>query len=172
MTGAYRNLTRDDNQDDNPEDMPVLPLGDVKLAGTQKIDAYYIIQLIGEKATSSNGKQTVDAEPLRIIYQHIQELSNMGDFEQAELLKQFVEEELNPGNIASDVNFDEAYDEWKRSKLKDEIYKVSREWGLDEMIFEKSTEAYSTANPKDIPYIDELTSNGAHESITGDCPEN
>src|SRR5690606_7357990 len=115
------------------------------------------------KATSSNGKQTVDAETLRIIYQHIEELSNMGEFEQAELLKQFVEEELEPGNVASDMNFDEAYEEWKRKKLKDEIYKVSREWGLDEMIFEKSVEAYSTAKPKDIPYIDELTSSVDYE---------
>ncbi|MDY0409879.1 type I restriction endonuclease subunit R, EcoR124 family [Paracerasibacillus soli] len=163
--GAYRNVTRDDNQDDDPVDLPVLPLGEAKLAGTQTIDAYYIIQLIGDKATSTNGKQIVDAETLRIVYQHIEELSNMGDFEQAELLKQFVEDELEPGNISSNVNFDEAYEEWKRSKLKDEIYKVSREWGLNEMIFEKSVETYSTANPKEIPYIDELTSNVDYDSI-------
>src|SRR5690625_7194487 len=67
--GAYRNLTRDD-KDDGEEDLPILPLGEAKLAGTQKIDAHYIIQLIGDKATSTDGKQTVDAETLRIIYQH------------------------------------------------------------------------------------------------------
>ncbi|TYS18485.1 type I restriction endonuclease subunit R [Rossellomorea vietnamensis] len=163
--GAYRNVTRDDNPDGDPEDLPILPLGEAKLAGTQKIDAYYIIQLIGEKTTSTNGKQTVDAETLRIIYQHIEELSNMGDFDQAELLKQFVKEELEPGNVASDVNFDEAYEEWKRNKLKNEIYKLSQEWGLNGMILEKSLETYSSANPKDIPYIDELTSNVDYGSI-------
>ncbi len=107
----------------------------------------------------------MDAETLRIIYQHIEELSNMGDFDQAELLKRFVEEELEPGNVASDVNFDEAYEEWKRNKLKAEIYKVSREWGLDEIIFEKSVVTYTSANPKEIPYIDELTSNVDYNSI-------
>ena len=161
--GAYRNLTRDDDPD--VEDLPVLPLGETKLAGTQRIDAHYIIQLIGEKTTSTDGKQTVDAETLRIVYQHIEELSNLGDYEQAELLKQFVEEELKPGNVSSDVHFDEAYEEWKRTKLKDEIYKVSREWGLNEVIFEKSVENYSMQNPNDVPYIDELTSNVDYHSI-------
>src|SRR5690606_3828486 len=112
---------------------------------------------IGDKATSTDGKQTVDAETLRIVYQHIEELSNMGDFEQAELLKQFVEEELKPGNVSSDVNFDEAYEEWKRGKLRTEIYQISQEWGIDEIIFEKSVKSYSTTNPKEIPYIDDIT---------------
>ncbi|PAV27789.1 deoxyribonuclease HsdR [Virgibacillus profundi] len=163
--GAYRNVTRDDNPDDDPEDLPVLPLGEAKLAGTQKIDAYYIIQLIGDKATSTDGKQTVDGETLRIVYQHIEELSNLGDFEQAELLKQFVEKELKPGNVSSDVNFDEAYEEWKRSKLRKEIYQISAKWGIDEVIFEKSVESYSIANPKEIPYIDDITRTVNYDSI-------
>lgn len=163
--GAYRNVTRDDNEDDDLEDLPVLPLGEAKLAGTQKIDAHYIIQLIGDKAISTDGKQTVDAETLRIVYQHIEELSNMGDFEQAELLKQFVEEELEPGNVSSDVNFDAAYEEWKQSKLRTEIYQISQTWGIDEVIFEKSVESYSTANPKEIPYIDDITRTVDYNSI-------
>lgn len=163
--GAYRNLTRDDRDSDDDVDMPVLPLGETKLAGTQRIDANYIIQLIGEKATTTDGKQTVDAETLRLIYHHIEELSNMGDFEQAELLKQFVVEELEPGNVPSHTNFDDAYEQWKQKKLKAEIYQVSREWGLDEVVFERAVEAYSTSNPNDIPYIDELTSNLDYDSI-------
>lgn len=150
-------VTRNDHPDDEPEDVPVLPLGEAKLAGTQKIDAHYIIQLIEDKATSTDGKQMVDPETLRIVYQHIEELSNMGDFEQAELLKQFVEEELVPGHVSSNVNFDEAYEEWKRSKLRTEIYQVSQVWGIDEVIFEKAVESYSSANPKEIPYIDDIT---------------
>ncbi len=162
--GAFRNITRDDDGDEG-EDLPVLPLGEAKLAGTQKIDAYYIIQLIGDKATTTDGKQIVNAETLRLIYQNIEELSNMGDYEQAELLKRFVEEELEPGNISSDVNFDEAYEEWKRSKLRIEIYQISQEWGIDGVIFEKTVEAYSTANPKEIPYIDDLTRTVDYHSI-------
>src|SRR5699024_5970284 len=163
--GAYRNITRDDNQGDEPEDFPVLPLAEAKLAGTQRIDAHYIIQLIGDKATSTDGKQTVDAETLRIVYQHIEELSNMGDFEQAKLLRQFVEEELEPGKVSSDVNFDEAYEEWKRSKLSIEIYQISQEWCIDEVIFEKSIESYSTSNPEEIPYIDDITRTVDYDSI-------
>jgi len=89
----------------------------------------------------------------------------MGDFEQAELLKQFVEEELEPGNVSSTLHFDEAYEKWKQSRLQSEIYKVSAEWGLDEVIFEKAVEAYSTSNSKEIPYIDDLTSSVDYASI-------
>src|SRR5699024_4758720 len=114
--GAYRNLTRDD-KDNSEDDVPILPLGKAKLAGSQTIDAYYIIQLMGEKATSTEGIQTVDAETLRLIYQNIEELSNLGDYEQAELLKQFVSEELEPGNVSSNINFDEAFENWKKRLL-------------------------------------------------------
>jgi len=62
-----------------------------KLAGTQVIDANHILSLIGSKVTSPNGVQTVDGETLRIIYEQIQELSNMGEYEQAQLLKEFVD---------------------------------------------------------------------------------
>lgn len=89
----------------------------------------------------------------------------MGDFEQAELLKQFVEEELEPGNVSSAVNFDAAYEEWKQSKLRTEIYQISQTWGIDEVIFEKSVESYSTANPKEIPYIDDITRTVDYNSI-------
>lgn len=163
--GAYRNLTRDD-RDEGDDETPVLPLGRAKLAGTQKIDANYILQLIGEKATTNKeGKQTVDAETLRLIYHHIEELSNLGDYEQAELLKQFVAEQLEPGKVSSNVHFDDAFEQWKLGKMKTEIYQVSREWGLDEVIFEKAVEAYSTRNTSDIPYIDELTSTVDFASI-------
>src|SRR5699024_10199055 len=49
--GAYRNLTRDD-KDDTEYDTPILPLVKANLAGSQTIDAHYIIQLMVDKATS------------------------------------------------------------------------------------------------------------------------
>src|SRR5699024_9529811 len=119
--GAYRNLTRDD-KDVLEDDTPILPLGKAKLAGSQTIDAHYIIQLMGDKATSTEGVQTVDAETLRLIYQNIEEVSNMGDYEQAELLRRVVSEELEPGNVPSNINFDEAFENWKRNQLHHEIY--------------------------------------------------
>lgn len=162
--GAYRNLTRDDEGDDE-DDLPVLPLGEAKLSRAQRIDAHYIIQLIGDKATSTNGKKTVDAETLRLIYQHIEEVSNMGDYDQAELLKEFVQEEIEPGNVSSSVNFDDAYEAWKNAKLKEEIYEISKEWGVNEVIFEKAVSAYSSTKPDDIPYIEDLTKSVDYPSI-------
>ncbi|MHA6250378.1 type I restriction endonuclease subunit R [Oceanobacillus sp. CAU 1775] len=162
--GAYRNLTRDDDVPPDDE-LPVLPLGEAKLAGTQRIDAHYIIQLLGEQAVAKDGKQTADPETMRLIYQHIEELSNLGDHEQAELLKQFVVEEFEPGHVSSAVNFDEAYEEWKRNKLRKEIYQISAEWGIDGVIFEKSVGAYSSANPTEIPYIDDITRTVDYNSI-------
>src|SRR5699024_2607044 len=103
--GAYRNLTWEPG-DPEPITSPTVLVGKTKLAGTQVIDASHILNLIGSKTTSSNGKQTVDTETLRIIYQQIEELSHMGDHEQAQLLKQFVMEELEPGHISSDITFD------------------------------------------------------------------
>ncbi|HLQ95102.1 MAG TPA: HsdR family type I site-specific deoxyribonuclease [Pseudogracilibacillus sp.] len=162
--GAYRNLTRDD-KDDPEEDIPILPLGEAKLAGSQRIDAHYIIQLMGEQATETEGAQTVDAETLRLIYQNIEEVSNMGDYEQAELLRRFVNEELEPGNVPSTINFDEAYDNWRKKQLREEIYQVSSDWGVDSVIFEKAVEAYSVADSDEIPYIDEITNSADYESI-------
>ena len=91
--GAYKNLFPSTGGDD--EDSFIQPLvGKTKLAGTQVIDAPHILSLIGSKVTSTNGIQTVDSETLRIIYEQIQELSDMGDDEQARLLKAFVDDEL------------------------------------------------------------------------------
>lgn len=153
--GAYRNLIFEEG-DDTPVPTPPTLLGKTKLAGTQVIDANHILSLIGLKTTSNNGRQTVDTETLRIIYQQIEELSNLGEHEQAKLLKEFVEEELVTGNISSDIHFDRAFDNWKNDKKKAFIYEVAKEWGVDGMIFEKSVDAYSITSPEDIPFIDDL----------------
>src|SRR5699024_5412859 len=152
--GAYRNLKRDQGPDDDDES--VLPLSEAKLVGRQIIDARYIIQLIGEEATTTDGVQTIDAETLRLIYQHIEELSNLGEYEQAELLKQFVQEEVEPGNVSSNVYFDEAYETWKQEKMREDIYTISQDWGIDEVIFEKAIEAYSVSKPDEIPYRQDI----------------
>jgi type I restriction enzyme R subunit len=163
--GAYKNLTWEPGDPKPPT--PTHPLaGKTKLAGTQVIDASHILNLIGAKATSSNGKQTVDTETLRIIYQEIEELSNMGDHEQAELLREFVAEELEPGNVSSEMNFDEAFEIWKNSKMRKDIYQISNEWGIDMTIFEKSVEAYSTTTPEEVPFIDDLMDSADFEAAT------
>jgi len=157
--GAYKNLKDQEGEEaDAPVEAPPLK-GETKLVRTQIIDAPYILELIGDKVTSSYGRQKVDSETLRIIYQQIEELSNVGDYEQAELIKEFVEEELVPGNISSEVKFDQAFKQWKDDKKKKVIYEISEEWGVDSQIFEKAVDAYSKVKPEDIPYIRDLTSN-------------
>lgn len=155
--GAYKNLTWKPGA--TPLPTPITPLvGKTKLAGTQVIDANHILSLISSKVTSPNGVQTVDSETLRIIYGQIQELSNMGEYEQAKLLKEFVDTELVPGNLSSDLDFDEAFEVWKASKLQSVVIDFSLEWGLDSELLLKSVNSYSIVQPDVVPYINELIS--------------
>ncbi|MEZ2659501.1 type I restriction endonuclease subunit R, partial [Aneurinibacillus aneurinilyticus] len=155
--GAYKNLTWKPGTPPPPTSINTL-VGRTKLAGTQVIDANHILSLIGSKVTSPNGVQTVDSETLRIIHEQIQELSNMGEYEQAQLLKEFVDTELVPGNLSSDLNFDEAFEIWKASKLQNAVIDFSSEWGLDSELLGKSVNSYSTSQPDVVPYINELIS--------------
>ncbi|MCB2361956.1 type I restriction endonuclease subunit R [Clostridium estertheticum] len=156
--GAYKNLTYKPGTPLPPTSMNPL-VGRTKLAGTQVIDAAHILGLIGSKVSTDGGIQTVDNETLRIIYEQIQELSNMGDYEQAQLLKEFVFNELEPGNLSSDLNFDESFEVWKKAKQVVMIEGFAEEWGLDTELLLKSVVAYSASQPDVVPYIEELTSN-------------
>lgn len=153
--GAYKNLTWKPGVTSPPEYIEPL-VGKTKLAGTQVIDANHILSLVGSKVTSSNGVQTVDGETLRIIYEQIQELSNMGEHEQALLLKEFVDTELVPGKLSTNLNFDEAFENWKETKLQQAIDQFAAEWGLDNKLLNKSVNSYSTSQPEVIPFINEI----------------
>lgn len=144
--GAYRNLTSKPGAPSVPAPARVLA-GKTKLAGTQVIDAAHILKLIGSKVSSVDGIQTVDSETLRIIYEQIQELSDMGEYEQSQLLKEFFDNEFVPGNISSAINFDDAYSEWKRGKIKNAVPDFANEWGLDSAVLEKAVSSYSTSKP-------------------------
>ncbi len=153
--GAYKNLTRKIVPPPPPSSVNVL-VGKTKLAGTQVIDAAHILNLIDSKITTSNGVQTVGSETLRIIYQQIQELSDMGDNEQAQLLREFVDTELVPGNLSSGMNFDESFEMWKSIKMQLAVNELAMEWGLDSNLLEKSVRSYSCSQLDVVPYIDEI----------------
>lgn len=164
--GAYKNLTRKATGGD-PGPSIVKPLiGKTKLAGTQVIDAAHILELIGSKVSNVDGVQTVDEETRRIIYEQIQELSDMGEDNKAHLLKEFVENELVPGNLSYNLNFDEAFDSWKQGKLKAEIHDLADKWGIDREWLFKSVNAYSASEPEIIPYIDEITKSVDYNKAT------
>lgn len=153
--GAYRNLIYKDGEP--PEDELIIPLvGKTKLSGTQVIDANHILGLIGSKVRTDKGVQTVDRETLRIIHEEIQELSNMGEDEQAKLLKEFVDTELVTGNLSSDLSFDESFDRWKQERVESEVKEFANYWGIDEELSSKSLNQFSVAEKNVIPYIDEI----------------
>ncbi|WP_195509951.1 type I restriction endonuclease subunit R [Clostridium tyrobutyricum] len=154
--GTYKNLTIKGGTDD-PIPGIIKPLiGKTKLAGTQVIDAAHIIELIGSKVSNAGGMQTVDGETLRIIFEQIQELSDMGEDNKAHLLKEFVETELVPGNLSYNLNFDEAFDIWKQDKVKAEINDLADKWGIDREWLFKSVNAFSVGQSEVTPYIDEI----------------
>ncbi|HHW93683.1 MAG TPA: type I restriction endonuclease subunit R [Clostridiaceae bacterium] len=155
-TGAYKNIKK--KIEPGPDDDPVInPLpGKTRLAATQIIDAAHILELIGNKVKPEDGVQTVDGETLRIIYEQIQELSDMGDHETALLLREFVDAELMAGNVSSEIPFDEAYEAWKSKRLSALIDEYAEQWGLDTELLKKTIEAYSPRKPDYVPYIEEL----------------
>lgn len=154
--GAYKNLTQKDGPDPIPGIVRNL-VGKTKLAGTQVIDATLILSLIDSKVSNVGGYQAVDGETLRIIYEQIQELSDMGEDTKAQLLKEFVDTELVPGNIETGKHFDVAFEEWKTAKLKIELDQVSIQWGIDKDLLFNSINSYNVSDPTIIPYIEEIT---------------
>lgn len=164
--GAYKNLTKKDGPG-GPLPGIIKPLvGRTKLAGTQVVDAAHIISLIGSKVSNTGGLQTVDSETLRIIYEQIQELSDMGDNSKANLLREFVDTELVPGKLESTVQFDDAFDMWKFNKLKTEIDDLAVCWGIDNEWLLKSANAFTTSQSSAIPYVDELMKSVDYEKAT------
>ncbi|MBI9069065.1 MAG: type I restriction endonuclease subunit R [Salinivirgaceae bacterium] len=152
--GAYKNLVR---KESDPAPVVIRSLvGRTKLAGTQVIDANHILSLIGDKVRNVNGVQTVDDETLRIIYEQIQELSDMGEDTKANMLREFVDTELVPGKLEYGINFDDAFADWKQKKLKDEVKHVSEKLGIYDELLLKTVNAYIASEPTTIPYIDEL----------------
>lgn len=81
----------------------------------------------------------------------------MGEAEQAQLLLQFVEEQLIPGYLSTNVNFDQAFAEWKLAKRTDEVHAFAREWGVDAELLNKSLELYSADEKGVVPYMNDIT---------------
>lgn len=152
--GAYKNLFPSISGEGNELNFIQNLVGKTRLASTQVIDAQHILSLIGSKVTSTNGIQTVDGETLRIIYEQIQELSDMGDDEQARLLKAFVDDQLVPGHLSSGINFDVAFDKWKADIKNREIIEFANQWRIDVALLMRSFGAFIESQP--VPYRDEI----------------
>ena len=164
--GAYKNLTYKERDED--EDIPVIPLsGKTRITATQVIDEKHILSLIGARVKNEKGYKTVDDETLRLIYEEIQELSDMGQAKQAQLLKEFVETELLTGHIKAELDFDQAFEDWKKSRVEKSTAEFAKTWGVDEAVLARSLEQFDPSNKEIIPYVDEI-----QESIDYDKAEN
>lgn len=152
--GAYKNIKPEAETEETTTVHPLI--GRSKLSGSKMINADYILNLIGEQVSRHGEVQSVDTETLRIIYQQIQELSDLGEDDQAKLLKEFVDTELIKGNLSSDSSFDDLFKEWKQEKVNQEINEFAKDWGINEDILKDSFKQYSLHRKKEIPYIDDL----------------
>ncbi len=162
--GAYKNLTKNGDSDPDPDPVTTRQLvGRTKLSGTQVIDANHILNLIGDKVSNVNGVQTIDDETLRIIHEQIQELSDMGENNKANMLREFVDTMLVTGNLEYGVNFDEAFSAWKLEKLKFDVNELADEWGISRDWLLKSVQSFSINQASNVPYINEITKSVDYE---------
>lgn len=153
--GAYKNLTYKESEKTN--DLPIIPLsGKTKITLSQVIDDKHILSLIGSRTKSEKGYKIVDDETLRLIYEEIQELSDMGQAKQAKLLKKFVEAELVTGHIRAEVDFDQAFNDWKVVVLEREVEKFAKTWGIDSKILARSLKQFDPVIKGPLPYIEEI----------------
>lgn len=153
--GAYRNLMA--REDKEEELLPSIPLvGRTKLASSQLVDGDHILSLIGSQIVSEEGFHRADSETLRLIYEEIQELSDLGEDQMARMLREFVETELEPGRLSSSVDFDTAFNNWKEAGFRRELEEFSRDWGIDKDILYSSYRDYSPGEA--IPYLDDISS--------------
>ncbi len=166
--GAYKNINDGDPDPDLP---PVDLLGETTLVDSHRVDLPFILALIKDQINTETAVQTVDEESLRIIYEQIEELSNMGDHRQAELLKEFVDTHLLTGKLPSSVRFDDAFAEWKLGLQTRDVSAFAKKWGVDSAILTKSLKQYSRQNANYIPYseaIVESVSFDGHGNGNGD----
>ncbi|OCG78938.1 type I restriction endonuclease subunit R, EcoR124 family [Gilliamella sp. Occ4-3] len=153
--GAFKNLTAKETTTKKPTIVPTL-IGKTKLAGTQVIDAAHILSLIGSKVSHVDGVQTINDETRRIIYEQIQELSQMGEDQQAKILKEFVDTELLTGRLSSQVHFDQAFTNWKNDKIKHAANEFANEWGIDSKLLLQAITEFELSKSDIVPYFAEI----------------
>lgn len=152
--GAYKNLFPKE-----PEPTGILIdniVGKTKIQGTQVIDAQSIFILIDKQTSSKDGVLVINDNNLILILEQIQELSNLGENELAESLKTFINEELLPGHLSADTDFDTAFNAWQENRQKNLVEEFASEWGLDSQLLAKSLKAYDLKKPDEVPFREDI----------------
>ena len=158
--GAYKNLLPT-VEPPSPEEILALP-GRLKIVDTAKVTAAYIIELVGKKATAVNGIRVLDDESMRILLEKIQQLSNRGEKQQADLLKLFLAD-IQAGKVAAVSDIDSAYTAWKNDRYEEDLARYALKWGVEVSLLKTSLAAYDSANPDNIPLIGEMQTNLHYE---------
>ena len=164
--GAYKNLIDKESVPGRDD----YDLFDTHLTGTQIIDAETIIKLIGTKSYDIDGYMQVDEKTMKIAYEQIEELSNLGNHTESELLKEFAETQLLKNKISSKTQFDEAYQFWKNEKQDKEIMDYSKYWGVEEQLIKDSVGNFDVTKPNNIPYIYEILATCDYEKAVYKAP--
>ena len=140
---------------DLPEEPVELISTHSKLVETQQVTADSILKLIGNKKKQAhNNKLTED--DLQKIEDWIQDLSDQGEYQKAQLIKQFLTEVVLTDQEAAIDDINGEFDKWKRQQLAQEVGKFARKWGVDEDLLQKSVRNYDPTDPEVIPYIADL----------------
>lgn len=144
--GAYRNLFPGDHDED--KEVPIRPLErESTIVGVQDIDASYILSLI---------KQTANGEIPDIIEEKIEEFSNLGHYEEAQLLREFIYTEYEKYSQLSSEEKLDAFYAWKEQKRDTEIHDYAVKYGVNFAALKKVYDNYSLKEPEYIPNKEEL----------------
>lgn len=153
--GAYQNL-RGTNIVEPPVEPPAeLISTQSKLVDTQQVTADSILKLIGNQKKQSHNNQLTE-EDLQKVEDWIQDLSDQGEYQKAQLIKQFLNEVVLADQKASFEDINDEFEKWKQQKLNQAIDKFARKWGIDEDLLQKSVQNYNPADPEVVPYIADL----------------
>lgn len=151
--GAYKNLT---GREEEPPDVVIQPIpGRVKVVGGTKVDAAYIIELVGEKSKVVDGVRVIDEESFRIILEQIQKFSDLGQKKAADVLDAFLKD-LQTGKVPAGENADAAFAGWKAARYEKELSDFSAEWGLKANVLDRAVKAYDGSTPETVPFLDEI----------------
>ena len=152
--GAYKNLFP---KEPKPPGILINNIvGKTKIQGTQVIDAQSIFTLIDKQTSSKDGVLVINDNNLILILEQIQELSNLGENNLAESLKTFIDEELRPGHLSADTDFDTAFNAWQENRQMNIVKEFAKEWGLDSLLLAKSLKAYDLKKPDEVPFREDL----------------
>lgn len=152
--GAYRNLFP--LQSGNEDDEIIELSGKTKLDSTQRITASYILKLIGDHVSSKADNHNLTDDDLQEINDRIQELSENGEDQRAQLIQKFLNEVILTGKKDTDKTVSEAFYDWKHDQLNNEVEAFAKRWGIDFEILKKAVDNFNPREPETIPYIDDI----------------